>query len=240
MTRGVTSVGRRAGLAVALLAVAVALVAIVASGQSGAGPGVGQPVAATGVAAPGRAPAAVARDKDPLAGRFGGPFTLVGMDGRAASDANFRGKFMLVYFGYTHCPDVCPLDLSTIGQAMDLLGPQAERVQPVFITVDPARDTPELLAAYVTSIHPKLLGLTGSEEQIAAVARAYKVHRRKIPTPSAALPDDYVIDHGSLTYLMGPDGSFRTLIPHNTPAERMATVIKDYLAKADAGVASRG
>jgi protein SCO1/2 len=175
---------------------------------------------------------ATASTPDPLAGRFGGPFSLLAAEGRAVSDRDFRGRFMLVYFGYTHCPDVCPLDLSVMAEALALLGPAAAEVEPIFITVDPARDTPALMAEYAKSFSPRITALSGTEADIAAVAKAYKVHRRKVPAASPGRPDDYVVDHGSLTYLMGPDGAFRTLIPHNTPAERMATIVAGHVRQA--------
>ena len=121
------------------------------------------------------------------------------------------------------------VDLLTLGEAMKKLGADAEKIQPLFITVDPERDTKELLADYVTSFHPRLLGLTGSDAEVAVAVRAYKVHRVKY-TP-ANDPKTYGVDHSSLTYLMGPDGKFRTLIPHNTSAERMAEIVRPYLAQ---------
>ncbi len=170
-----------------------------------------------------------AQQADPLAGRFGGPFDLVASHGRRFTDRDFRGRFMLIYFGYTRCPDVCPVDLLTMSQALNLLGPDAERIQPLFITVDPARDTPELLADYVSSFHPRLLGLGGDDKAIADVVRAYKVHRVKyIP---ASDPTNYGVDHSSLAYLMGPDGQFRTIIPHGGTPERMAEIVRTYLAR---------
>lgn len=174
------------------------------------------------------APAA-AQSPDPLADRFGGPFSLVTQNGRRVSDADFRGRFLLVYFGYTRCPDVCPVDLLVLSKAMEALGPEGERVQPLFITVDPARDTQALLADYLSGFHPKMLGLTGSEAEIADVVRAYKVHRVKY-TP-AGDPANYGIDHSSLTYLMGPDGKFRTLIPHGAGSERIAEIVRPYLLR---------
>jgi protein SCO1/2 len=173
---------------------------------------------------PGNAP-------DPLAGRFGGPFTLTAHDGRRVSDTDFRGRFLIVYFGYTSCIDLCPLDLALMSEALDGLGAAAERVQPLFITVDPAFDTPAVLAAYVKAFHPRLIGLTGSEAEIAAVAKAYRVHRRKLQ-PGPAIEARYLIDHGSLTYLMRPDGSFATLIPHGATAEAMTKTLSTYLAAA--------
>lgn len=174
---------------------------------------------------------------DPLAGRFGGPFTLTDQNGRRVSDRDFRGRFMLVYFGFTHCVDVCPIDLALQHQALIEIGDLAERVQPLFVTVDPARDRPEVLKAYLANFHPATLGLTGSEPEIAAVAKAYRVHRRKVALdhPDAAHLRDaagsYIVDHGTLTFLMGPDGSFRTLIPHDVTSERLTAILKDYLGR---------
>ena len=164
-------------------------------------------------------------DEQPWPVSFGGPFTLTDHTGRRVTDRDFRGSWLLVQFGYTGCPDLCPLSLGTLAQALDLLGPAAAaRVQPLFITVDPARDTPAALAGFVPSFHPRLLGLTGSEPEIRGVAKAYRVHRRKV-LADPARPDGYLIDHGSFTYLMGPDGRFVTLFPYGAPAQRMAEVI---------------
>ncbi len=118
--------------------------------------------------------------EDPLAGRFGGPFELVDQTGRTVTDRDLHGRFMLIYFGYTHCVDVCPIDLAVQGQAIEDLGPDADKVASVFVTVDPARDTPAVLADWLTSFRPGTIGLTGSEAQVRAVASAYRVHRRKV------------------------------------------------------------
>lgn len=169
---------------------------------------------------------------DPLAGRFGGPFSLTNHDGERVTDADFRGKHMLVYFGFTQCADLCPVDLPTIATALDLLGAQADQLQPLFITVDPQNDTPAVLKDYVGAFHPKLVGLTGTPDEIAAAAKAYRVHRLRIPNTPAQRQHSghsHTIDHGSLTYLMGPDGKFLTLIPHGAEAARMAAVIRHYL-----------
>jgi protein SCO1 len=173
-------------------------------------------------------PGTVGRPGDPLAGRFGGAFALIAPDARPVTDSVLHGRFVLITFGYTHCPDVCPTDLATMGQAIDALGKRGDMVQPVFVTVDPARDTPDVLAAYASSFHPRLLALSGSEAQVAAAARAYKVHRRKVLT-SPGQTQDYLVDHSSLMYLMGPDGGFVTLFPANTPVDRMVAALKTYL-----------
>ncbi len=166
--------------------------------------------------------------EEPWPMSFGGPFALTDQNGVSRRGTDFRGAFLLVQFGYTACPDLCPLGLDTMARALDALGPAAARVQPLFITVDPARDTVTALAAFVPAFHPRLLGLTGSEAEIATVARAYRVHRRKV-LPDPARPDDYLVDHGSFTYLMGPDGGFVTLFPYGTSDEAMAQTIARHL-----------
>lgn len=173
-------------------------------------------------------PSPASQPNDPLATRFGGPFTLTDHAGRRVSDTDYRGRFMLVYFGFTRCADTCPVDLPAIARALDMLGPLADRIAPLFVSVDPA-DAPAAMAAHVANFHPRLIGLSGSEAEISAVARAYKVHRRKL-TQAHHGHGEYTIDHGSLTYLMGPDGRFLTLLPHRTTPERMAAVLRKYLA----------
>lgn len=174
------------------------------------------------------ATAAAAADPDndfPIS--FGGPFELVDHTGALRTERDFLGRFMLVQFGYTFCPDVCPLGLTTVTRALELLGERAAAVQPLFISVDPARDTPEQLAAYLAHFHPSLIGLGGSEAQVRAAARAYKVHRRKVVPKDA--PEAYLVDHASITYLMGPDGRFVTLFPYGTAPETMAVAIANHL-----------
>lgn len=141
---------------------------------------------------------------------MGGPFTLTSQDGRRVSDTDFAGRYRLVYFGYTYCPDVCPVDLQNIGAGLRVFeqrdSARAARVQPIFITVDPARDTPEVLSDYVANFHPRLIGLTGSEEEIARTARAYGVHYRLGEPAAGGGPDTYLVDHSRVTVLYGPDG----------------------------------
>ena len=136
----------------------------------------------------------------------GGPFALVDGDGRPVTDRTWRGKYMLVYFGYTFCPDVCPTTLSAVADALDKMGARADRVQPLFITVDPRRDKPAVVRQYAAAFGPRVIGLTGSPEQIAAVAKAYRVYYAEHKTGPG--PDDYTMDHSSVLYLMGPDGRF--------------------------------
>jgi protein SCO1/2 len=139
------------------------------------------------------------------AAQIGGPFSLIDPTGRTVTDRDFRGKFMLIYFGYTHCPDVCPITLAKVAAALQMLDPRADHVQPIFITVDPRRDTPEVMGRYATEFSPRILGLTGSPAQIAAVEKAYKVYASPESTPEQL---DAAIDHSSILYLMGPGGSF--------------------------------
>jgi cytochrome oxidase Cu insertion factor (SCO1/SenC/PrrC family) len=162
---------------------------------------------------------------------FGGPFELTSPDHVRVSDRSLRGKFLLITFGYTHCPDICPTGLAIVGEAIDELGDQGKSVQPIFITVDPDRDTPEKLKEYGKSFHQRYLMLTGSEQEIAAVAKAYRVHRRKYAfADTANTRADYGVDHGSLMYLIGPDGSFRTIFPYGTTVEQLTTSLKSYVA----------
>ncbi|MBM3566808.1 MAG: SCO family protein [Alphaproteobacteria bacterium] len=158
----------------------------------------------------------------------GGPFALTDQDGKPRADADFRGKYMLVYFGFTYCPDVCPTALTTMGQALDILGPKGADVVPVFITVDPERDTPEQLKEYVRHFHPRMVGLTGSKDQIAAVAKAYRVYFAKVRQQGAP-EDEYTMDHTSIAYLMGPDGTFVVHFSHGTEPAAMAARIRQAL-----------
>lgn len=173
----------------------------------------------------GAAPAAGAEDF-PIT--FGGPFELIDHTGKTRTDRDFRGRFMLVYFGYTTCPSICPLDLQILADAVDGLGEQAAKVQPIFVTVDPKRDTVARLADYVPRFHPRLIGLTGSGARIRPVLKAYRVARMKVPQPDG--PDAYLVVHGPLTYLMGPDGQFLTFFRHDGGAKFMSRTIRKYLS----------
>ncbi|WP_247530605.1 SCO family protein [Bradyrhizobium sp. 199] len=158
----------------------------------------------------------------------GGPFELIDQTGKVRSDRDFRGRLMLVYFGFTYCPDLCPTDLMAIGQALEQLGPDADAVQPVFITLDPERDTAEHLAEYVPLFHPRLLGLTGSPDAIGAASDAYKVYFAKIAIGKDGV--DYTIDHTSFIYLMDADGKYLGFFPPGTSAERIVEIIRPRLA----------
>ena len=153
----------------------------------------------------------------------GGPFVLVDHNGKTRTQADFHGKLMLVYFGFSYCPDVCPTDLQAIGLALDQLGTAREAVQPLFITLDPDRDTVQHLADYVPFFHPQLIGLTGDATSIRQAARAYKVYYAKAPRAGGS---DYTIDHSGYIYLMDRAGQYLGFFPPGTPPDRMADVIR--------------
>jgi protein SCO1/2 len=159
---------------------------------------------------------------------IGGPFELVDQHGKPVSDKTFRGRYMLIYFGYGYCPDVCPTELANMAAALDVLGSKAKDVQPIFITVDPERDTPEFLADYVVNFHPRLIGLTGTPEQVKAAAKAYKVYYAKAKKPGEA---DYLMDHTSFVYLMGPEGRFLSLFRGQTDPATMAETIARFMTE---------
>ena len=159
----------------------------------------------------------------------GGPFTLIDHTGKRVTDQDFRGKFLLVFFGFTNCPDVCPTALQVMAAALDKLGPNAARITPVLISVDPAHDTPAVLATYVASFHPRLVGLTGSQAEIDAVAKAYRVYVKKVPDPKSTA--GYTMDHSSIIYVMGPDGSYRAHFTHATSPDVMAERLSGMLQR---------
>jgi len=152
---------------------------------------------------------------------IGGPFTLTDHTGKTVSDKDFRGRNMLIYFGYTFCPDVCPTELQTVAQAMEILGEKGKGVVPVFITVDPARDTVAVMKDYVAAFHPRMVGLTGGAEQVKAAAKEYKVYSRKAPGTKEGAKD-YLVDHTSLLYLVGADGKVMALFKGGTRPETLA------------------
>lgn len=161
----------------------------------------------------------------PLAGAsIGGPFTLVDGDGKTVRDTDFAGKYRIMYFGYTFCPDVCPVDVQNIGGAMKLLDKQdpalSARIVPIFVTIDPARDTPKVVKEFTSAFYPRMIGLTGSAEAIDAAAKAYRVPYAKRVTPSG-----YLMDHGRQAYLMGPQGEPIALLPQDqSPAAIVAEI----------------
>ena len=158
------------------------------------------------------------------AGAIGGPFRLVDSAGQTVTNQTYRGKYMLVYFGYTYCPDVCPTTLQAMTNALDALGPKAEQIAPLFITVDPARDTPAVMKRYTAAFSPRLIGLTGSPEQIARVTKEYHVYAAKQVTGPG--PNDYSMDHSSVIYFMGKDGQFIAPVAESDPKQMAADIEK--------------
>src|SRR5215475_2321529 len=156
----------------------------------------------------------------------GGPFALTDQDGKRVTDKDFRGRYTLVFFGFTMCPDVCPSALQVMAAALEKLGAKGQQLTPVFMTVDPERDTPAQLADYVKSFHPRLVGLTGTPAEIEAVTKAYRVYVKKVPDPKSSA--GYSFDHSAIIYLMGPDGDYLAHFTHasnvDTMAERLAKI----------------
>ena len=153
---------------------------------------------------------------------IGGPFTLVDGDGRTVTDQAFRGKWMLVYFGYTHCPDACPTALSDIATALDGLGDRKRDVATLFVTVDPERDTPAVMKDYVSAFDTPIVALSGSRAQVDGALRAYRVYAAQHPTK-----DGYDMDHSSIIYLMDPRGRFVANFTHETPPDRITAKLKE-------------
>jgi protein SCO1/2 len=158
---------------------------------------------------------------------IGGPFTLTDHTGKRVTDADFRGRNLLVFFGFTYCPDICPSGLAVITAALNALGPAAANITPVFVTIDPERDTPEKMAVYIQSFHPRLVGLTGTPAEIAAIIKAYRVYAKKVPDERN--PASYTMDHSSIAYLMGPDGAFKTFFPELTKPDALAAQLRSAL-----------
>ncbi len=163
----------------------------------------------------------------PLAGAsIGGPFTLVNGDGKTVTERDFAGRYRIMYFGYTFCPDVCPVDVQNIGGAMKLLDKErpelSARIVPVFVTIDPARDTPKVVKQFTSAFYPRMVGLTGTPAQVDAAAKAYRVPYQKRETPSG-----YLMDHGRQAYLMGPKGEPIALLPQDqTPQAIVAEILR--------------
>ncbi len=160
---------------------------------------------------------------------IGGPFVLEDGNGQTVTDRSFRGKYMLVYFGYTYCPDVCPTTLTDVAGALDKLGSKAGQVQPVFITVDPQRDTPSVMKQYAAAISPRIIGLTGTPEQIDTVEREYHVYAAKHVTGPG--PNEYSMDHSSILYLMGPNGRFIAPVDAEDTATQLAQTLGGLISQ---------
>lgn len=166
---------------------------------------------------------------------FGGPFTLIDHTGRNVTEQDYRGYFTLVFFGFTLCPDVCPTTLQSVTSVLQILGDEGAKVRPLFITVDPERDTPATMASYVTLFDPRIIGLTGTKDQIAQVAHAYRIHYRKADDKNAG----YLMEHTAVMFLMGPDGKYLAHIPPDMPPKRAAETIRQHMANPQSPVAGK-
>ncbi|CAN5564741.1 hypothetical protein BH10PSE14_BH10PSE14_34200 [soil metagenome] len=169
--------------------------------------------------------------RPPLEGaKIGGPFTLIDQDGRTVTERSFAGKYRIVYFGYTYCPDVCPTDAQHIGAGLRLIEQAdpalAAKIVPIFITVDPARDTPAVLKSFTAAFHPRMVGLTGSPDAIAATAKAFAVYYRKGEVTENG---GYMVDHSSVAYLMDPDGKPLALVPVEQPPQAVADEVRRWV-----------
>ena len=158
---------------------------------------------------------------------IGGPFTMVNQKGEMVTEKNFEGHYTIYFFGYTFCPDVCPTELQVLSAALKELGPDGSKITPVFVSIDPERDKPKIIAEYVANFDSRLVGLTGTPEQLAAMARAFHVFYQKVPNAKDA--QNYDMDHSSILYLMGPDGKFAKHFPYTTDAKALALELKSVL-----------
>lgn len=159
---------------------------------------------------------------------IGGPFTLKNQNGKVVKDADFRGKLMLVFFGFTHCPDICPTDLAVLGQVMKELGKDADKVAPIFVTIDPERDTVAVMKEYMSNFDPRIQGLTGTREQVNNATKSYRVYANKVNSPDGK---DYTMDHSAFLYLMGKDGKYITHFAHNPKPSEVVAEIEKALGK---------
>jgi protein SCO1/2 len=158
---------------------------------------------------------------------IGGPFTLTEHTGRRVTEEDFKGRFTLIYFGYTFCPDVCPAELQVMSAALDQLGKKGEKVTPVFVTIDPERDTVEQMKSYVSNFHKRLVGLTGSLKEIRAATKVYRIYYKKVADDSSST--DYLMDHSSIVYLMSPEGEYLAHFAYGTGVDKMAKGIAKFL-----------
>ena len=156
--------------------------------------------------------------------RLGGPFSLVNQDGKRVTDADFAGRYRIMFFGFTNCPDVCPTTLQLLADTLEKAPELADKVSVMLVSVDPARDTPEALKTYVTYFDPRFQGLTGTPEEIGAMLKAYGVYAKKVPLEDSAL--GYTMDHSAFIYLYGPDGDFITAFDPALKPEDLAAKLK--------------
>jgi cytochrome oxidase Cu insertion factor (SCO1/SenC/PrrC family) len=159
----------------------------------------------------------------------GGPFTMVNHKGETVTEKSFLGQYTLIFFGFTFCPDVCPTELQVMATALNQMGEKGNRITPVFVSVDPTRDTPQVVAEYVSAFHPRMVGLTGTPEQVAGMANAYRVFYSKVENKER--PDDYTMDHSSIVYLMGPDGKFLKHFTYSTDPKALAEALTTLVVK---------
>ena len=157
---------------------------------------------------------------------IGGPFSLINQDGKPVTEATYKGKLMLVYFGFTYCPDICPTDVSIMSQAMKQLGTDAAKIVPLFITIDPERDTVQQMKSYLSNFNPPVEGLTGDRKAIDAVIKEYKVYAQKVPRKDV---NDYTMDHSAYMYLMDGNGKYLTHFKHGTAPAEIANEIRGHL-----------
>jgi protein SCO1/2 len=158
---------------------------------------------------------------------IGGPFTMINQKGETVTEKTYAGQYTLYFFGFTNCGDVCPTELQVMTAALNQMGPDAEKITPVFVSIDPERDTPEVMAGYVSNFHPRLQGLTGTSEQVAAFTKAFHIYYQKVPDPQD--PKDYEMDHSSILYFMGPDGKFLKHFTYSTDAIALAKDLQKVL-----------
>jgi protein SCO1 len=169
---------------------------------------------------------------------IGGPFTLTSPNGTSVTEKAYLGKWLMVFFGYTSCPNTCPTALLEIAAALEGLGPDADQIQPLFITVDPRRDTPAVMGNYTQSFDPRIIGLTGTPQQIAAVAQEYGVYYAAHKSGSGAEND--IIDHSTYLYIMDPEGKFVRGLDADTPGDRIAEAVRGAMAKAHENASHQG
>jgi cytochrome oxidase Cu insertion factor (SCO1/SenC/PrrC family) len=158
---------------------------------------------------------------------IGGPFTMLNQRGETVTDKTYIGKYMLLFFGFTNCNDVCPTELQVMTAALEQMGPDADKITPLFVSIDPERDTTDVIKTYVSAFHPSLQGLTGSLAQVAAFAKTYHIFYKKVPNPQD--PKAYEMDHSSILYLMGPDGKFLKYFNYSTDAKLLAEDLQKVL-----------
>ena len=174
----------------------------------------------------------MAQEQRQQIGQLGGPFELVDMDGRRFTQENLKGKYTLLYFGYTYCPDICPTELTIIAEALDRLGERRREFRVIMVSVDPERDTPQVLKDYMSNFGPEFIGLTGTPEQIRRMAKLWRAYYRKVPDPDG---NGYSMDHSAVTYLLDKNGHYLRHFAYGTPPERMVRGILDAIRGAESG-----